>query len=62
MSVFSADDVSDYERDVKFLRERGCRCPLRIDTGMDKQTQRAIPATGCEVTGERIVCPKRLQS
>lgn len=53
---------SEYERDVTFLRERGCMCPLRIDTGSGNTIQRAIPATGCEVTGERVICPKRLQS
>lgn len=58
----STTERTAYETDVRFLRDRGCKCPLRIDTGKGITVQRAIPATGCELTGERVICPKRLQS
>jgi hypothetical protein len=40
--------------DMAFLRARGCRCPLIAKGGL------GVPFTGCNETGDRAVCAKRL--
>jgi len=45
---------SPFERDIAFLRGRGCRCMLSWNGAM------AQPHTICEETKQSGLCPKRL--
>lgn len=50
----AAADSALFEQDIHFLRNRGCRCPLRWSG------QVAIPATICDLTQKSAVCAKRM--
>lgn len=56
-TIDRAADSLAYQRAVDALRARGCRCPLRWDTSV----QRAIPATGCDRHADRSTCALALE-
>lgn len=49
-----SEESISFERDIAFLRGRGCHCTLAWDGTS------ARPFTTCDVTQKHGICPKRL--